>query len=46
MQSFETVIKPGYCGRDDLDKFVMFPGAKLEDNQSLGIYRNAICVTG
>ncbi|KIW93344.1 uncharacterized protein Z519_05949 [Cladophialophora bantiana CBS 173.52] len=46
LKEFAIAIKPGFRGKDDRDKYLSFPMAKLEDNPANGLVKNSMTLSG
>jgi hypothetical protein len=46
MQHFDLTIKPAFRSKQDPDRWVSFPTAKLKDDASKGIVKNSITLKG
>ncbi|KIX03793.1 uncharacterized protein Z518_07346 [Rhinocladiella mackenziei CBS 650.93] len=46
LKDFDSVIKPGFRGKNDPVKYVSFPMADLKDNPSEGLIKNAMTLSG
>lgn len=46
MKRFDESIKPAFRSRDDMDRYIHFPMANLEDDPAKGIESNWITLTG
>ncbi|KAH0562067.1 hypothetical protein GP486_003228 [Trichoglossum hirsutum] len=46
MQQFDLSIKPAFRSKQDPDRYISFPMAKLKDDDSKGIVKNSIILKG
>lgn len=46
LTEFDSLLKPGFRGKSDPDRYATFPMAGLKNNKAAGLVRNSLTLSG